>query len=228
LSPARVAGAWGWLTGLAAVALVANGLFRLQRHRDLLVLIVAATFAMLLLWPSAWAGARFLHGILPILILAAVFGLADACARWLRRPIPNALLFALPLAFLPSVVLLHRVARADYPAPYAAFFRAADWIRENTPEDAVVCVRKPYLFHWRSRRACDVFPYTADTNRVVEAIEEMNASYVIVDRLGFIATPRFLVPALAQHSERFQIVDEASEEDVLVARFLDVPVPASR
>jgi hypothetical protein len=221
LRSSAAGGAAGWIASVAVIALAVYGLRRMPRHGNLIALVLGATFGMLLLWPAPWSGARFLHGIVPLVIVASLVGLVEAAKRGFGWRVPTLVLLALPVLFLAPVRLLHQVARMDYPPAYAAFFRAADWVRANTPPDAVVCVRKPYLFHWRSGRACDLFPYTAETQRVIEALERMDASIVIVDRLGLPATARYLVPAVAAHVPRFETVTEATEELVLVLRFVD-------
>ena len=86
------------------------------------------------------------------------------------------------------------------------FYSCADWVRINTPRDAVVMNRKPELFYVRAKRAGLVYPFTRDTRKIMSAIDSMHVSYVVLDNFGWTATSaEYLYPAIQGNQDRFKI-----------------------
>lgn len=115
-------------------------------------------------------------------------------------------------------------APCDPPA-LASFYEAARWARTHTEPDAVIANRKPTLFYWYSRRKGDVYRYSAEPSLVMRSLEEMGASYVVVDQVSA-TTPRYLVPAIRAHAERFELVYEGGEPPSAILRLRPLPETA--
>ena len=89
---------------------------------------------------------------------------------------------------------------AGYPLNWRGFFTAADWVKANTPEDAVVTVRKPRLFYvWTGRKVME-YPFSTDPDSVLGVV--LGTDYVVVDQVSG-TTFRYLVPAMERAPERF-------------------------
>lgn len=190
-------------------------------------------------WPSVWTDRRFLLPALPLLLLYGLEGsrLAGRALagkgggkrrRFARAGIP-ALLAAAVLG--PGLLDGARAAperlrclagwRSGSPCvspAYARFYSAAEWARQNTPEDAVVVSRKPRLFYWISGRQGDLYPYSSEPTVVLRAIEEMGADFVVIDAISG-TTARYLVPAVQAHPSRFLVVHREESPPTWVLRF---------
>ena len=69
------------------------------------------------------------------------------------------LIYVLPL---PSgAKRLADYAQADYPPQWSRYYQAGQWLKANTPEDAVVLCRKGYWMYIISGRRCVGFPFAA-------------------------------------------------------------------
>ena len=92
---------------------------------------------------------------------------------------------------------------AGYPAPWRNLYLAGDWIRENTPKESVINVRKPRLFYLHTSRKVWGYPFTTNTDSVLTRITA--SDYVVVDAVSG-TTYRYLIPAIQKVPERFKMV----------------------
>ena len=102
------------------------------------------------------------------------------------------------------------------------FFSCADWIRDNTPKDAIVVSRKTEHVYLRSSRQGMLYPFSHDKEKVIAEIKNRHASYIIVD--GFYwtgTTQRYLYPALAAHPELYRIVYALRNPDTFVLQMVE-------
>jgi hypothetical protein len=185
---------------------------------------------LIAIWPVVWTDRRFLLPVVPVLILFATGVLADLPTRIpavLRRyaPVALAAIVAIPALVWTfergpervDCVARYQSGSACDPAPQASLYRAAEWARENTPPDAIIVNRKPRLFWWYSRRQGDLYPYSADPATVMRAIDDMGASYVVVDQVSG-TTARYLVPAIRAVQTRFELVYEGGSPSTYLFR----------
>lgn len=101
------------------------------------------------------------------------------------------------------------------------------WAAENTPAGAVIANRSPATFFLFSRRQGDLYQYSTDPSAVLRGLEEMGADYVLVDRLSA-TTDMYLVPAIAENLDRFEVVHmEGGEDGTVLLRMLSAPRTAS-
>ncbi len=99
---------------------------------------------------------------------------------------------------------------ACYPPPWRAFVQAAEWVRTNTPEDAIVISRKPRLFYYFGRRVGDVYPFTSDEDAMLAFLDNTGADYVVVAPVSA-TTYRYLVPVISTHRDVFEPVHQVGE-----------------
>ncbi len=105
---------------------------------------------------------------------------------------------------LPSLVSNIKGDRfAGYNPAYSNFILACEWIRNNTPEDALILCRKPRLAWYFSGRKVVEYPY-AEPPKIIEFIDSAGVDFVIVDRMTY-STGYILIPAINQYPERFEI-----------------------
>lgn len=176
-------------------------------------LYVMATLALLPLWP--WLGDRYMLTLAPFLWLYLLGGL-DAASRFFTRrsragmvaaSLIAGILLASQTTLLPgrwkdTRAWLEGERFDGYPAMWAEYFEAADWIGEHTPEDAVVLARKPTLVWYFSRRSSVVWPFGTDPEQRWRFILEQGVDYVLLEP----STEASLAPTLGPRQHLLTLV----------------------
>lgn len=158
---------------------------------------------------------RGLGGARPVAVALTALLLAVPAVAWAAATAPER---------VRCVARYRSGAPCDLPA-MASFYEAARWARAHTEPEAVIANRKPTLFYWYSRRKGDVYRYSAEPSLVMRGLEEMGAGYVVVDPVSA-TTPRYLVPAIRAHAERFELVYEGGEPPTAILRLRSLPETA--
>ncbi len=213
------------LVGLVIVALVLIALLRNIRKVQAVELFTVLYLALIFLWPQVWTDRRFLLPLLPVLLVHAAAGLVW-CFDFLRvrRPVwalPAAAVLLVLLTVPDNVRAIRFTQRcqtfyrqgdrlACYPPPWRAFVQAAEWVKANTPADAIVISRKPRLFYYFGQRRGDVYPFTSDDDAMFTFLDDIGADYVVVAPLSA-TTYRYLVPVINNHLDAFPIVHQVGE-----------------
>jgi hypothetical protein len=236
-----------WLMGLLVCGLMGFGIYRLQEYRTLFIGYTLGSFGILLLWPDVWFGVRFALPLLPFLLFFFANGLYSAIKFGLDKANLGDNIFAkavLPLLLMvvfipkwfnmgtrinqenqqeeptPSISTLKMKAESEYEPSYKNYFAAAEWIKANTPKDAVICCRKPSLLYLSADRYVTQFKNTTDVSDFVKDLaENRKATYVVLDQLGYADVGRYLLPAIQQNPRQFQIVQQFKEPDTYVLKF---------
>jgi len=206
---------------LAASMFFLLGLFhRIRQKLTILEVYVLVYTAIVLLWPQVWSDVRFLMPIVPLILLYLIEGamlLGGVLPGRETRDVPAGAAAALlviglglgaQLALVPdNLDMLGRYLKGDryagYPANWRNLFMAGDWIRQNTPRQSVITVRKPRLFYLHTGRKVDGYPFTTNTDSVLARITATD--YVVIDAVSG-TTYRYLIPAVRKAPERFKLV----------------------
>ena len=216
------------IIGILCVALVFTGwvraFFSEMRFASMYVFLY---FGILVMWQFQWSSERFVVGVLPFLYFFLLNGLDAAMDLALpgqkklplgRRFIagfglpsaPHAVVIWACIAVIAFVNIYNQPAQLHlkrYLGPdWRNFYSCADWVRINTPRDAIVVSRKPELFYVRAKRTGLVYPFTHDTERIIRTIDSMHVSYVVLDNFAWTGTSgEYLYPAIRAHQDRFHI-----------------------
>jgi hypothetical protein len=209
---------------LSGLAVYAVALSIRQRENLLLLLYAAFSMGVALLW--FWTDARFILPVVPLLIFFAVQVFTDAVQKLERRGwgtlgrLAALALFAVVLiGNLPGVGRLAAYTRQDYPPAWSNYYQAGLWLKAHAPADAVLLCRKGFWLYIVSGRRCVGFPFEGP-EQVLEHMEREGVDFAVVESLGFAQTGRFLVPAINQYRDRFQIVWQKEDPPTYVLRFL--------
>jgi hypothetical protein len=201
---------------------------------------------ILSLWQTQWSSGRFLAGIMPFLFFlffAGISTLWEFCIKagghastYLRSLFVNnylssisrthtLILLAIAMLFAfdnTSMQIQNCDQRKQSTNDWANFNSCADWLRLNTPKDAIVVSRKAELVYLRSNRQGMLYPYSRDREKVIAEIKKQHATYILCD--GFYwtgTTQRYLYPALAAHPEMYRIVYALRNPDTFVLQIID-------
>ena len=214
------------LSALIASAMIYAGVHVYRSRRDLLLFIYTVLFlGTVVLW--YWSGDRFLVPILPLLVYFTVRAMSDlssfAARRGLGNLIPLVAVAVLLMAALTNNAIgmqkLAERARGDYYPNWGNYHRAGIWLRENTPQSSIVACRKGYWMYVVSGRRCVLYAFD-EPRKVIAGLERSGVDFVVVDQLGFRHTGDYLVPAIQQYKERFEVVWHAANPDTWVLRFV--------
>ncbi len=231
------------LTAIIGLGWVRN-LFLSSRIVSIYVLFYTG---IMLMWQVQWTSVRFLSAILPFLFFLFAIGIGSIgtifpttspksrekkAQRWGFRPLvpfPRICFLAvwvvLGLFSIDNIAFQIHIAgqpSREKSPDWVNFYSCADWIRQNTPPEAIVVSRKPELAYLRSKRRGMIYPYSHDEDKVIAEIRKEHASYIIVD--GFFwtgTTRRYLYPALEKHPEMYRIVYAVRNPDTYVLELAD-------
>ena len=212
---------------LIALGLAALGLCLYRRQHLLLGLYIGLFAGTLLVWP--WSGDRFLAPIVPLIIFFGVWvgaTLGRALSISLHPSLGLVLGLSAVLLAVPvhghALVQLARRGQAAYPPAWEHYYRAGQWLKEETPSQAVIACRKPYWLYVVSGRRC--VPYQHEPpDSLIAHLQQVPVDYVVVESLGFSSTPRFLLPAIRQQSRHFDAVWGEPKPPTVILRFIATP-----
>ena len=216
--------ALGYLTGIILIALIVFGLWRLKNYRILFVSYFAGTMGILLLWPEAWFGVRFIIPLVPVFVFLSLFGANEIVEKILkgRKSNPKYVLIILIIFCFFSVLSVKGLsvqAAQPYPAAWKNYMLLAAWSAKNTPRESIVCCRKGPLFYLYSGRKTVKHQFTADDQSLINDLIKRKTDYVVVEHLGFGSTPKFLVPAIQKNMTLFKAVMKIPNPDTYLFAF---------
>lgn len=155
------------------------GMLRLARRNPALALFPPIYLAVVLVWP--FEPDRFIYAVLPTLTLCVAAGVL-VFTELIRRDLPK---WGGPAVTLVAALLVLNSARyellahenrawAGFQATPAAVFEPMDaWIRENTPESAVIAaVLDPHVYWETGRKAVPSSQYRAPNFGSLEGLDE--------------------------------------------------------
>ncbi|MGD8495250.1 MAG: hypothetical protein PVF05_03610 [Gemmatimonadales bacterium] len=155
------------------------GMVRLARRNPALALFPPIYLAVVLVWP--FEPDRFIYAVLPTLTLCVAAGVL-VFAELIRRDLPK---WGGPAVTLVAALLVLNSARyellahenrawAGFQATPAAVFEPMNaWIRDNTPENAVIAaVLDPHVYWETGRKAVPSSQYRAPNFGSLEGLDE--------------------------------------------------------
>ena len=212
------------LSRLVAIALVAAGIYALTdcvKRRQFLLPASYTLFSLVLIFAWPFVDERFLLPLVPLFVFFVLYT-ARRLLTWApgsTRPMIAAAIVLLALGSnAAALVQLRDQGQAEYEPRWRNYFDAGMWLRANGASREVVACRKPYWMHVVSGLSTIVYPFKPP-GEVVDTLQRRQVTYVVVDQLGFSSTPRFLVPAIREHSERFRALWHTPSPDTYVLAF---------
>ncbi|QZT35580.1 phospholipid carrier-dependent glycosyltransferase [Halosquirtibacter xylanolyticus] len=203
-----------YVIGMVLILVFIYGIYTMnKKYQGLIIGYLGGQFGIQLLWPDVWFGIRFMLPIVPIiqfLILLGLFNLLfkhsnisthDSGVRRRVLAMGIVLLFSLP-----SLKVLHLRKEMKWGLKYDHYFAMAKWCSTHTPKDAVIACRKPGLFYLYANRKVSRFKNTNNAEELLTDLRKQHVSYIVIDRLGYSSTGRYLVPAVRNNIAQFKQV----------------------
>ncbi|RKY84747.1 hypothetical protein DRQ09_08185 [candidate division KSB1 bacterium] len=187
----------------------------LIKKKDFLGIYGFFFLGICLLWPEMWSGSRFIVPIIPFFVLftALFFNFLSE-----KVNLDNVRYLAFILAFILLFINFKNVysySKLPYPKRYENFYKACEWIRNNTPEESVVSCRKPDLSSVVANRESVAFPW-AGPDSVYNTLLRRKVNYVIFEQLGYRHAREFLLPAINKYKDKFKVVFYIRNPDTVV------------
>ena len=213
-------------------------LIRLVRKPDVLEIWFLLYAGLLVIWPEAWAGERFVLALVP----AFIYFMADGIRALQRRnhtagSVALVGVFLLALVIMPPVLfartsqaaLCREQAKGDgefvcMPHGYMDFMSIAKAAPAVLPANSTVISRKPTLFFAQSGFRSAMYPLSADTARFFANADSVNARYVVIDQLSPLAE-MYLNPVILAAPGRFCVEDALSRNHALLMQILPTERP---
>lgn len=173
-NPLTIAVVYGYLflsffTGLLIYRLIKN-----QSAVDWFILFWILT---VLLFPG-YQGVKYFLPILPFMIIYVLYPIARLTHRWLRLVVYTLVLT--PLLFFYSITYLNaewKNNRWGIHEPTSQHM--LEFIKSNTPEDAVIVSYKPRAVALYTNRPSVMYHYTEDKNNLMQYLKDINTRYAL-------------------------------------------------
>jgi hypothetical protein len=213
------------LAGLIILAIVGFGIFKAKKLQIAIAGYILATFAILMIWPPVWTGARFMLPIVPLMIFFFFSGIYHIIALIMTKmkisePVVTkfvAYAFVL-MAFIytPKLEVLHKQAKKPMESVYYTYFDLAKWTKKNLPKDAIILCRKPMLFHLYSEHYVDGFIKKDDPQEVFRIMKEQKYTHIVLYGDGL--SQRYLVPLIQKYPKKFPVIQNVGNPPVYLLK----------
>lgn len=214
----------GWLIAIAMWAFIGIGIWQLGKYKYLILFYILATFGIISIFSSP-SGNRYITPLVPYLEVTFLIGIYTTLSAGVRK-LKIARQFSpwiLVLLFLfcsfPRLQSLRATNTMQYPAAYQNFFKIAEEVRKQVPQETVVCSRKPELFYMFSKAAVTMYAWTDNEQELIRGLVDSNVGYVVLEQLGFSSTARYLYPAIQKNPDLFPIVMHLKNPDTYLLKF---------
>ena len=220
----------GVIFGTAFALAMAYGWGKRMRRAGLPEVWLPTYLALVILWPVAWAGPRFLFPVVPLLALyvgEAIAYIAKTASH--PRIFAAALLLAGIITVQPALKKQARIGFAcreryangeDFPClepTFADFFMTAHLTTGKLPANSVVLSRKPTIFFLHSGYRSALYPLSPVPDSLFNLAARIKAHYVVVDQISDLA-PKYLHPILLARRSDFCVIPEITTENAAMAR----------
>ena len=210
-----------WLYGIAFFILIIFGVLNLKKFKLLVLTYLAATLAVLSLWPDVWVGIRLLLPAVPFLLIGLVNGMQEILVRITPLPITRYAIWVpgiISIFLIPNVKNLKKMAENEVKPEWANYYSLAKWAGENLKANTIIACRKPAMFYLYSNSFTVNYKYTDDEEELINDLVVKQVDYVVMEQLGYGSTSRYLYPVIQNNPERFKLTQERNNPDTYLFR----------
>jgi hypothetical protein len=213
-----------WVVGLLIITAMFFGIFRLKDYRLFFLSYIIAVFSILLIWPDAFGGLRFIEVLVPVFLFLMIFGVVELLNFTFGKiKISFSPYWLLIFVFYYVTPLENLKAQLSQTVPqnYRNYFELAKWAKQNTPKDAVFSARKADIFMYYSDRVTVGDKPSLNDTVVLDFFRTNGVDYVVLEQLGFASTPKYLYPAIQKNQDKFVIASQLPNPDTYLLKFTE-------
>jgi len=205
--------------GIVMICLAAHAYEAVRKGISLPTLYLAVYSGMLLCWPEAWSGLRFLIPVAPFVFHVHFRGAQDLLCRLSLSALNRT---RLTVVLVTAVLGVNTIAsgamamsREVETTSWRDYYAAARWIRDHTQPNALIACRKPHLMFLESHRKS--VRYAFDTpEAIIRDLGSRRVTHLVMDTFGeFDSNIRFLFPAIEKHKRLFNQLHKFESASVL-------------
>lgn len=212
-----------WLLGLLILALIGYGLFKLPRYKWLIIGYILGTLGILMLWPDAWIGVRFIVPLIPFLGLGAYHAVYQMLSQLrklniVKKQIPAFVLLIMALFYISPMMDKHEKATEPLVPAWKNYFEVATWAKNNLKDDVLISCGIPSSFYLYADTYTVRFKFSEDPKELIADLEKRKVDYVVIDQF-YGNTFRYLIPAVRKYPHRFEQVYHLKNPDTYLLKF---------
>ena len=215
-----------FIYGLILIFFIFIGTIKMPRLRMMWLGYLTSSVSILLLWPSVWFGVRFMLPLMPFLFLAMVVGLSNSMnfiqRKYLGQIRMNSSYLIMLVCFLPltQLAIMRSESKSNLPLEYSNYFNISRYVKSSIPENSIVCTVKPSLFYLYSSTKSSRIPSIIETEKFIHRLEDLGITHVIIDQLGYSSLGRYLMPAIEEFPQRFNLIMQLPNPDTYLLEFV--------
>ncbi|MBO7507802.1 MAG: hypothetical protein J6T67_10535 [Paludibacteraceae bacterium] len=224
------------MVGFFVLALVIIGLIHTGWGGFLIFSYLAITFGVLLFWPEQFTSVRYYVAVVPLILFLFLNGVWNSVSfiagkvnkSWLKSHASLLAAISVVIAAFFWLIPLQSKAQTNYrqfakssykqivgDQNFLNYYEAMDWCKKNLPDSSRMVCRKPELYYIYSGFKKSVsFPYYAPEDTVINYLNRINATNVILDN-WFKHAYVTLYPAVKKYPEKFKVLHTIGELDTV-------------
>ncbi|MEO0088290.1 MAG: hypothetical protein ABIK77_00225 [candidate division WOR-3 bacterium] len=222
---------WQVIIGSLTIFLILVALFTFMKDKKPLNKLIFYYFLfsslVIFSWPEVWSSERFLFPFFIFFLYLIFIGSEKIFMKYKLSFLIYPLFFLIFLFYLirdfqrikenlPNLIKNFSGDKyAGYSLDWQNYFKALEWLKENTEEKAIIISRKPEFTYFISRRKSLLYKFSSNPQEVLKEILENKADYLLYDNFYWTLTSqRYLLPVLKIYSQYFQLVYKTSPPEM--------------
>ncbi|ARN78730.1 hypothetical protein BST97_12405 [Nonlabens spongiae] len=219
-----------YLIGITLAVIMIVGAIRVYKLFPVLVFYAIAYFSILLVWPIVWYGTRFIMPLIPVLLLFLVLGIFQSVQFFTRLLISSkslktsaagavVLICWICVYGFGSITYFNETSLRKIPANYLNFYNVAEWTKTNLKADDLIYTNKERIFHLHSGKKVMKINKIADQDLHLQYLIDHQVDYVVLEKLGFSSTTRYLKLLIDRYPEKFLETYKLESPDTYLFEF---------
>ncbi len=200
-----------WFGGILTLNVLAGFIIDFRKKWDLKGWYFLGTLGVVLLWPEVWMSERFLFGIIPLIVFYFIRFNEWFIKKFVKHAnLQNNLFVLITTIYLTTLIALQfnfKNPQTHYNPDWVNYKRSVLWLKNNTPANAVIVCRKPYLAYlWSGKKTLGI-PASFNKKKIYRRFNDAGVTHLIFDSFYWTSTTkRYLGPLIQKNRADFSMV----------------------
>ncbi len=219
-----------YLIGIGLAVILIVGANRVYKLFPVVVFYAMAYFSILLVWPSVWYGTRFIMPLIPVLLLFLGLGIFQSIqfltgilisSKTFKTSAAGALVLICWICVYGygSITYFNKSNDRLIPTNYLNFYKIAEWTKTNLKAYDLIYTNKERIFHLHSDKKVLKINKINDHELHLQYLIDHQVDFVVLEKLGFSGTIRYLKPLIDRHPEKFLETYKLENPDTYLFEF---------